>query len=71
MNRLKKIADTNKNRMNRQKGVVRTVSAKQRTIVIFAILFVILLAAGLIIYSVSNTGVYDGVFVNGVRQVVL
>ncbi len=49
--------------------MVRTVSVKQRTIVIFAILLVILVAAGLIIYSVTNARDYDGIFVNGVRQV--
>ena len=51
--------------------MVREVSVKQRTIVIFAILLVILVAAGLIIYSVANAGEYDGIFVNGVRQVLL
>lgn len=55
----------------KQKGMVRVVSVKQRTIVIFAILMVILVAAGLIIYSVMSTREYDGVFVNGVRQVLL
>lgn len=51
--------------------MVKKVSAKQRTIVIFAILLVIFTAAGLIIYSVTNAGDYDGIFVNGVRQVLL
>ncbi|MBO5177338.1 MAG: hypothetical protein J6K04_06320 [Lachnospiraceae bacterium] len=51
--------------------MVRVVSAKQRTIVIFAILAVVLVAVGLIIYSVVNAGEYDGIFVNGVRQVLL
>ena len=51
--------------------MVRKVSVKQRTIVIFAILLVILLAAGLVIYSVANARDYNGIFVNGVRQVVL
>lgn len=51
--------------------MVRVVSVKQRTIVIFAILVVILVAAGLIIYSVANARDYDGIFVNGVRQVLL
>lgn len=55
----------------KQKGMVRVVSAKQRTIVIFAILAVVLVAVGLIIYSVVNAGEYDGIFVNGVRQVLL
>jgi len=51
--------------------MVRRVSVKQRTIVIFAILLVILLAVGLVIYSVANARDYNGIFVNGVRQVVL
>ncbi len=51
--------------------MVNIVSVKQRTIVIFAILLVILVAAGLIIYSVVNAREYDGIFVNGVRQVLL
>lgn len=50
--------------------MVRKVSVKQRTIVIFAILLVILVAVGLIIYSVASAREYDGIFVNGVRQVV-
>ena len=58
-------------KMPKQKGMVRVVSAKQRTIVFFAILTVILVAAGLILYSVLNAGEYDGIFVNGVRQVLL
>ncbi len=49
----------------------KKVSVKQRTIVIAAILVVILVAAGLIIYSVANARDYEGIFVNGVRQVVL
>ena len=55
----------------KQKGTVNIVSAKQRIFVIFAILTVILVAAGLIIYSVVNAGEYDGIFVSGVRQVLL
>ncbi len=51
--------------------MVEKVSVKQRTIVIAAILVVILVAAGLIIYSVANARDYEGIFVNGVRQVVL
>lgn len=46
-------------------------SVKQRTMVIVALLAVILVAAGLILYSVTKTGAYDGIFVNGVRQVIL
>lgn len=57
--------------MPKQKGMVKVVSVKQRAIVIFAILLVILVAAGLIIYSVTSAGEYDGIFVNGVRQVLL
>lgn len=49
--------------------MVSRVSVKQRTIVIFAILLVILVAAGLIIYSMLNARDYNGIFVNGVRQV--
>lgn len=56
-------------KMPKQKGTVKSVSVKQRTIVIFAILVVVLVAAGLIIYSAVNTGEYNGIFVNGVRQV--
>ena len=44
-------------------------SVKQRTIVIVAIFVVILVVAGLILYSVANAREYDGIFVNGVRQV--
>lgn len=51
--------------------MVKLVSVKQRTIVIFAILLVILVAAALIIYSVTNARDYGGIFVNGVRQVFL
>ena len=58
-------------KMPKQKGMVKVVSIKQRAIVIFAILIVILVAAGLIIYSVVNARDYDGIFVNGVRQVLL
>lgn len=57
--------------MPKQKGMVSEVSVKQRTIIVFAILVVILVAAGLIIYSVINSREYDGIFVNGVRQVLL
>lgn len=51
--------------------MVKKVSVKQRTIVWFAILVIILVAAGLIIYSMTNARDYDGIFVNGVRQVFL
>ena len=49
--------------------MVKKVSVKQRTIVIFAILLVMLVAVGLIVYSVANAREYEGIFVNGVRQV--
>ena len=71
MNKREENADTNKNTKSGKKGMVRSVSVKQRTIVIVALLVVILVAAGLILYSVANAGEYNGVFVNGVRQVLL
>lgn len=52
-----------------QKGMVSKVSVNKRTIVVIAILIVILVAAGLIIYSVANAREYEGIFVSGVRQV--
>jgi len=55
--------------MPKQKGMVKVVSVKQRTIVIVAIIVVLLVAAGLVIFSVANAGEYNGIFVNGVRQV--
>ena len=55
--------------MPKQKGMVKRVSVKQRTIVIITILIVLLVAAGLVIYSVANAGEYNGIFVNGVRKV--
>lgn len=51
--------------------MVRLVSVKQRTIIIFAVLLILLVAVGLILYMVSNARDYDGIFVNGVRQVLL
>lgn len=51
--------------------MVKKVSVNRKTILLFAILLVILVAAGLIIYSMINAGDYDGIFVNGVRQVLL
>ena len=47
------------------------VSVNRKTILLFAIIFIILLAAGLIIYSMVNARDYNGIFVNGVRQVLL
>ena len=58
-------------KMPKQKGMVNDVSVNKRNIVIIAILVVILVAAALIIYSVANAREYDGIFVNGVRQVLL
>ena len=49
--------------------MVSTVSAKQRILVVAAILTVILVAGGLILYSVTNAQDYDGIFVSGIRQV--
>lgn len=69
MNKQGKSADTNKNA--KRKGMVRSVSVNKRTIVVVAILFVILVAACLIVYSVINAQEYNGIFVNGVRQVLL
>lgn len=50
---------------------MRNVSVNRKTILLFVLLFVILVAAGLIIYSVVNARDYNGIFVNGVRQVLL
>ncbi len=47
------------------------VSVNRKTILLFAIIFIILVAAGLIIYSMVNARDYNGIFVNGVRQVLL
>ena len=52
-----------------KKGMVNAVSAKQRILVVAAILTVILVAGGLILYSVTNAQDYDGIFVSGIRQV--
>ena len=49
--------------------MVKKVSVKQRTIVILGILLVVLVAAGLIIYSIANSQSYEGIFVHGIRQV--
>jgi len=51
--------------------MVRKVSVNRKTILLFAIIFIILVAAGLIIYSMVNARDYNGIFVNGVRQVLL
>lgn len=47
------------------------VSVNRKTILLFAIIFIILVAAGLIVYSMVNARDYNGIFVNGVRQVLL
>lgn len=47
------------------------VSVNRKTILLFAIIFIILVAAGLMIYSMVNARDYNGIFVNGVRQVLL
>ena len=44
-------------------------SAKQRVIVLTAIIVTILVAAGLLLYSMAKVQSYDGIFVSGVRQV--
>lgn len=49
--------------------MVKKVSVKQKTIVVLGILAIIMVAAGLIIYSIANAQNYEGIFVNGVRQV--
>ncbi len=49
--------------------MVKKVSVKQRIILILGILAIIMVAAGLIIYSITNAQNYEGIFVNGVRQV--
>jgi uncharacterized membrane-anchored protein len=51
--------------------MVSKVSVNKKTILLIAAIFVILVAAGLILYSMVNARDYDGIFVNGVRQVLL
>ena len=51
--------------------MVKSVSVNRKTILLLAILVVVLVAAGLIIYSMVNARDYNGIFVNGVRQVLL
>ena len=58
-------------KMPKQKGMVKVVSVKQRTIVIVALLAVIFIAVALVLYAVANVGEYNGIFVNGVRQVLI
>lgn len=47
------------------------VSVNKKTIIITAILLIILVSAGLIIYSFAGAQNYEGIFVNGVKQVFL
>ncbi|MBO5353175.1 MAG: hypothetical protein J6J42_06525 [Lachnospiraceae bacterium] len=44
-------------------------SAKQKGIVLAALLIVVLAAVALILYSLTQVQNYDGIFVSGVRQV--
>ena len=48
---------------------MRNVSVNRKTILLVVALFTVLVAVGLIIYSVVNAGEYNGIFVSGVRQV--
>ena len=47
------------------------VSVNRKTILLFAIIFIILVAAGLIISPSVNARVNNGSLVNGVRQMLL
>ena len=49
--------------------VCENVSAKQRAMVLVAILLILLVATGLLFYSITQVQSYDGIFVSGVRQV--
>jgi len=51
--------------------MVIVLSINRKTIVILTILLVLLVSAGLIIYSIAGAHNYDGIFVNGVKQVFL
>lgn len=51
------------------KGMVSEMSAKQRVIVLTAIAATILVAVGLLLYSMAKVQSYDGIFVSGIRQV--
>lgn len=51
--------------------MVIAVSINRKTLVIVAILLIILVSAGLIIYSIAGAADYEGIFVNGVKQVFL
>jgi len=51
--------------------MVSVMSAKQRAIVLVAIAATSLVAAGLLFYSMAKVQSYDGIFVSGVRQVLM
>lgn len=51
--------------------MVKKVSVNRKTILLFAIILIVLVAVGLMIYSMINAKDYNGIFVNGVRQVLL
>ena len=53
----------------RGRKVCEVVSAKQRAMVLAAILIILLVVAGLLLYSITEVQNYDGIFVSGVRQV--
>ncbi len=44
-------------------------SAKQKGIVLAALIIVCLVAVALLVYSLTQVQNYDGIFVSGVRQV--
>ena len=48
---------------------MNNVSVKQRIIVITVLAITVLVAVGLLLYSVTQVQEYDGIFVSGVRQV--
>lgn len=44
-------------------------SARQKGIVLAALIIVVLVAVALVLYSLTQVQNYDGIFVSGVRQV--
>ena len=44
-------------------------SAKQKYIVLAALIITVMAAAGLLYYSMAQTTSYDGIFVSSVRQI--
>lgn len=54
-------------RNQKEKGG-RNMSAKQKYIVLAALVVTLIAAAGLLYYSMAQTTSYDGVFVSSVRQ---